>query len=225
MKKKVGFIHTTPATIGMAERFMKARLPWTEYVHVYDGNVKVENFLSPIGVTSKINLLRWAVTAEQLERSGCDAIVSCCSLMPRATAYARQVVSVPFVQLDAIVLDRAVEGYGRIGVIKTTDYVVPYVAEGLKNRAAALGKKIDIIFAGDSTALDLFNKGEYERHDELVLTDVRKLADSGMDCVLMGQIPFGLMDEKLKALELKVPVLYVGAAAFDWIGSLIGLSP
>lgn len=212
---KIGFLHTTPSTIGMVEGFMKARLPGIALVHIYDGNVKAANFMSPVGVTPKINLLRWANFAEELQRSGCDIVVSCCSLMPRATAFARQAVDIPCLQLDGFLLDRAVEKYSRIGVIRTTDYTVPLVEEGLEERAFVVGKQISIHFAGNNRALDLFNAGKFHKHDEIVLRDVEKLAASGVDCVLMGQIPFGLLEEKLKALNLEVPVLCVGAEAFD----------
>ena len=218
--RKVGFLHTTPSTIGLADRFMKSRLPGTAAVHIYDGRVKIDNFESPPGVTPGINLLRWAEFAEKLEDAGCSLVVSCCSMMPRATAYARQAVSVPVVQLDSVILDRAVEDFRRIGVITTTDYSVPYVEEDLQQRAAALGKKIEITFAGDRTALELFNRGESERHDEIVLGNVAELMKRDVDCVLMGQIPFALLDEKLKKLPRKVPVLYAGDDAFRWIADL-----
>ncbi|MDP2790714.1 MAG: aspartate/glutamate racemase family protein [Rectinemataceae bacterium] len=218
---KIGFLHTTPSTIGMVEGFMKARLPGVAVVHIYDGNVKAANFLSPVGITPKINLLRWANFAEELQRSGCDIVVSCCSLMPRATAFAQQVVDIPCVQLDAFLLDRAVEKYSRIGVIKTTEYTVPLVKEGLETRALAAGKRVAIHFAGDNRALDLFNAGEFNKHDEIVLCDVEKLAASGVDCVLMGQIPFGLLEQKLKALHLEIPVLCAGSEAFDRLGILL----
>ncbi len=68
---RVGFIHTTPTTIDMVERYMKECLPGTEYVHLYDGNVKIDNFRSPIGLTPKSNLLRFAVFADHW--SGLDA--------------------------------------------------------------------------------------------------------------------------------------------------------
>jgi aspartate/glutamate racemase len=218
---KVGFIHTTPPTIGMVERYMKECLPGTVYVHVYDGNVKIDNFRSPIGQTPKANLLRFAVFADQLERAGCDLIASCCSLMPRATAFAAQVVSVPFIQLDAVILDRAVAQFQRIGVINTTAYTVPYLEEGLRDRAARLGKQIQIEFSNTESALDLFNAGELEEHDRIVLRDVRKLSEQGVDCVLMGQIPFALMDQKLEGLSLRVPVLYAGREAFQRVKDLL----
>ena len=220
-RKKVGFIHTTPTTIELAEKCMKLYLPGIELIHIYDGNVKIDNFKSPIGVTPKSNLLRYAVFADQLERAGCGIIVSCCSLMPRAVAYAKEVVSVPFIQLDAAVLDKAVEQYTQIGVINTTPYVVPYVEEGLKSRAARLNKEIEIVFCNNNTALDLFNAGGYVKHDNIVIKDIQKLDEEGLDCILMGQIPFGLMDEKLKKLSLKSPLLYVGEAAFRHVAALL----
>lgn len=220
-RNKVGFIHTTPATIAMADKCMKLYLPGIEFIHMYDGTVKIDNFKSPIGVTPKSNLLRYAVFASQLEQAGCGVIVSCCSLMPRAVAYAKEVVSVPFIQLDGIVLDQAVERYTRIGVINTTAYVVPYVEEGLKARAARLNKEVEIIFSNNNAALELFNAGEYERHDHIVIKDIQKLDNEGLDCILMGQIPFGLMDEKLKKLSLKAPLLYVGKEAFRHVAALL----
>jgi aspartate/glutamate racemase len=218
---RVGFIHTTPATIDMVERYMKECLPGTEYVHLYDGNVKIDNFRSPIGLTPKSNLLRFAVFADQLERAGCELIVSCCSLMPRATAFAGQVVSVPFIQLDAVILDRAAAQFRRIGVINTTPYTVPYVEEGLRERAARLGKQLQLEFSNTPSALELFNAGKFEEHDRIVLHDVRKLSEQGVDCVLMGQIPFGLMDQKLQGLGLRVPVLYAGREAFQRVRDLL----
>lgn len=218
---KVGFIHTTPPTIGMVERYMKECLPGTDYVHLYDGNVKIDNFRSPIGLTPKANLLRFAVFADQLERAGCDLIVCCCSLMPRATAFAAQVVSVPFIQLDAVILDRAVAQFTRIGVFTTTPYTVPYLEEGLRDRAARLGKHIQIELSTTESALDLFNAGKFEEHDRIVLRDVRTLSEQGVDCVLMGQIPFALMDQKLEGLGLRIPVLYAGREAFQRVKELL----
>ncbi len=211
----VGFVHTTPATIGMVEKFMQRYLPGTQFIHKYDGRVKIDNFASPIGVTPKKNMLRWAVFADQLERDGCGLIVSCCSLMPRATAYAREVVSIPFIQLDAVILDKVVEKYSHIGVINTTEYVVPYVEEGLNSRAANRSKEIKITFSNNNTALNLFNAGEFEKHDKIVLADIKTLAAKGVDCVLMGQIPFALMEDELKNLDVGVPILYAGADAFE----------
>lgn len=219
--RKVGFLHTTPATIGMADRFMATYIPGVDPVHIYDGRVKTDNFRSPLGTTPKTNLLRWANLANQLELAGCEVIVSCCSLMPRATAFASNVVSVPFIQLDSVILDQAVARYERIGVLTTTEYTTPYVVEGLETRAANEGKKLKLVFGGDPTALSLFNAGEYEKHNAIVLKNIDELSEKGVDCVLMGQIPFALMDETLRNRPGKVPVLYAGADAFRRVKELL----
>jgi aspartate/glutamate racemase len=221
--KKVGFVHTTPTTIGMAEAFMKAYLPGVETIHIYDGNVKLANFASPIGVTPKINLLRYAVFADELQRAGCGVIVSCCSLMARAVAYASAVVDVPFIQLDAVILDEAAANYSRIGVINTTPYSVPYIREGLVTRAERQGKKLELLFSDKETerALDLFNTGDFDAHDDVVLQQMRRMERTGVDCILMGQIPFAMMDKKIKAQSWAVPVLYAGEAAFRHVATLL----
>lgn len=221
LERKVGFLHTTPSTIGMVNSFIKAVMPDVVPVHVYDGNVKLDNFRSPIGITPKSNVLRWAVFAEQLERSGCTVIVSCCSLMSRATAFAKELVSVPFIQLDAVLLDRVAGCYARIGVLTTTAYTTPYVTEGLTSRADRLGRKLELVFGGDPAALALFNEGDFEKHDEIVLNGVRNLESQGVDCVLLGQIPFGMMEEKIKKLEWKVPVLYAGTTVFEHLREML----
>lgn len=221
--KRVGFVHTTPSTIGMVETFTKAHLPGVECIHIYDGNVKLANFASPIGVTPKINLLRYAVFASDLERSGCGVIVSCCSLMPRAVAYASAVVDVPFIQLDAVILDEAVANYSRIGIINTTPYSVPYVREELVTRAERQGKKLELLFSDKETerALELFNTGDFDAHDDLVLQQMRRMERASVECIFMGQIPFAMMEEKIDAQSWSVPVLYAGEAAFKHVAALL----
>ncbi|MCS7232668.1 MAG: aspartate/glutamate racemase family protein [Synergistetes bacterium] len=219
--KLVGFIHTTPVTIGMVEKFMKRFLPDVEYIHIYNGLIKKDNFSSPIGVTPKINLLRYANYAYELEKSGCSLVVSCCSLMPRATEYASKVVNIPVIQLDSILHQKAIESYSKIGVEVTTEYVIPYVRESLESKALAMGKKIEIIFSENTSALELFNKGEFERYEMVVIEDMKRLEKKGVDCILMGQIPFAVMEDRIKEASFKVPVLFAGEVAFKYIAELL----
>jgi len=206
----------------MVESFMKRFLPGVEYVHVYNGLVKRDNFSSPIGVTPKINLLRYANFARELEDAGCNLVVSCCSLMPKAVEYASKVVNIPVIQLDSIVHQNAVEHYSKIGVEVTTEYVIPYVKESLETRALAIGKRIEIVFSENTSALDLFNKGDFEAYDRIVLEDMKKLEERGVECILMGQIPFAVMEDKIKRASFNVPVLFAGEMAFKYIGEILG---
>lgn len=217
-----GFIHTTPPTLAMVEHFMARYAPGIEYVHIYNGLVKRDNFSNPVGVTPKSNLARYTGFAKELQAAGCDIIVSCCSLMRRAMMYAAQVVDVPCIQLDAVILDAASDGFNRIGVINTTEYVVPYVTEHLNARAQASGKRHEVLFSHNNAVLKLFNAGDFDNHDRIVLEDMKKLEAKGVDCILMGQIPFGLMEDKIKAVGFNVPVLLAGEDAFRHIATLLG---
>ncbi|MDP3178507.1 MAG: aspartate/glutamate racemase family protein [Spirochaetaceae bacterium] len=221
-RPRIGFLHTVPATIAMVEAGMKSWLPGKKWLHIYDGRVREANFASPIGVTPKENLRLWSNLAGQLREAGCGAVASCCSLMAEATAYGALALDLPFVQLDAPVLDRAVEGYRRIGVLTTTPYTEPHVRRALGERAVKAGKEIDLVFGGDHTALEFFAAGEIERHDELVAEGVRALVAEGVDCVLLGQIPLALLGPRLEATGLGVPLLWAGKEAFESLGRMVG---
>jgi hypothetical protein len=44
---------------------------------------------------------------------------------------------------------------------------------------------------------------------------------AGVDCILMGQIPFAMMEQEIKAQSWSVPVLYAGEAAFRHVEALL----
>ena len=97
-------------------------------------------------------------------------------------------------------MDEAVANYSRIGVINTTPYSVPYIREGLVTRAEKQGKKLELLFSEKETerALDLFNAGDFDAHDDRVLQQMRCMERAGVDCILMGQIPFAMMEKKTR---------------------------
>ncbi len=214
MSGYAGFIHTTPASIGMVDTFMRRLIPDIAAVHVYDGTVKIENFRHPVGVTPKRNLEKWASFGGELERFGCSVVVSCCSLMPRATAFAAQAIEVPFVQLDEPILERAARNHSRIGAINTTEYTVPYIRERFAAWGEKLGKKIDVEYSNTTDALPLFNAGDFAAHDTMVLTAMRDLERNGVECIVLAQVPFGLLEDQIAAESWSVPVLVPGTESF-----------
>jgi hypothetical protein len=125
--------------------------------------------------------------------------------------------------LDAVILDEVAANYSHIGVINTTPYSVPYIREGLVTRAERQGKKLELLFSDKETerALDLFNTGDFDAHDDVVLQQMRRMEREGVDCILMGQIPFAMMEKKIKAQSWSVPVLYAGEVAFGHVAALL----
>ncbi len=220
MSKYIGFLHTTPSTIGMVNDLLKKVIPETEPVHVYDGAVRIDNFRNPVGETPKRNLERWATFGGELERFGCSAVVSCCSLMPRATAFGAQVVNIPFVQLDDPILERAARNYSRIGAINTTEHTVPYIRERFAAWEEKLGKTIDVEYSNTLGALELFHAGDLAAHDAAVLEAMHDLERRGTECIVLAQVPFGLLEDQIAAESWSVPVLVPGTEAFTWLREL-----
>ena len=96
-------------------------------------------------------------------------------------------------------------------------------APGGVTRAERRGKKLELLFSDKATerALDLFNAGDFDAHDDVVMQQMRRMERAGVDCILMGQIPFAMMGEKIKAQSWSVPVLYAGKAAFKHVEALL----
>ncbi|MCL2569521.1 MAG: hypothetical protein FWE12_08895 [Oscillospiraceae bacterium] len=213
---KIGFLHTTPKTIPMVDDLLARYMPDARTFNFLDDAVKIANFDAPIGETPKENLLRWAKYARYLEQQGCSAVLSCCSLMPQATEYAKQVLNVPMVQMDAPAVDKAIE-HKRIGVIGTVERASFYLKGEIERKTALLGKTVELDYRINADAWGYFSRNEIEAHDEIVLADIKKMDDSDVDCILLAQIPLGLLEDRALAMGLKKPLYCAGKLSFDWV--------
>ena len=59
-------------------------------------------------------------------------------------------------------------------------------------------RRLELLFSDKKTecALDLFNAGDFDAHDDVVMQQMRRMERAGVDCILMGQIPFAMMEKK-----------------------------
>lgn len=219
--KMVGFVHTTPYTIPMVQDFMKRYLPSVSYIHMYNGCVKIDNFAEKPGITPLSNMARYVNFARELEAAGCNLIVSCCSLMSEAVAYAQKVVHIPFIQLDEPIIQAAAAQWKHVAVIASTPYVIPRVEHRLQESATQLGKQVEIEFFTDMSLLQLFNEGRMDEHDAALIDLVCKAARKGVDGILMGQIPFALIEPRLQRLHLDQPILCAGERCYRYIGEML----
>lgn len=218
---KVGFLHTTPATIDMVETGMRAHVPDVECVHLYDSRIRADNFRAPPGEMPGKNMVRYLHYAHELEHDGCLVIVSCCSLMARATAFAQQAVSIPCMQLDEVMMEKAVKEHARIGIICTTEHTVPCVRERLAQKASMMGKRIELIFSVNTTAFRYFQEGKKEAHDSLLVEEMHAMEKNNVDCIVLGQIPLALAEPAFRTEKWKVPLYYVNAEAFSHVAELM----
>ena len=221
MEIRIGFMHTTPATVKMANYFTAKCLPGARAVNVQDDVLKINNYSSDPGVTPRENLLKFAGYAKMLQDAGCRVIVSCCSLMPDASRYAAQTVSVPVIQMDGYVMDHAVSKYNNIAVYCNAERTLPFAKKEMEARIAAAGRNVKFEIVHGKDSFQYFNDTQMDLHDRKVLDDLLSLDEKGYDCIMMGQIPMGLLEERIRELKLKTPCFCAGSMSFEYIKSLL----
>ena len=95
--KKIGIIHTTPATIASLNALVKEKIPDTEVVNILDDSI-----LGDMRENHDVEFVRkrWISYAETLEKLGVDAVLSACSTVGSFAEEADRVLSIPVYRID-----------------------------------------------------------------------------------------------------------------------------
>ena len=221
MELRIGFMHTTPATVKMANYFTMKCLSGVRAVNVLDDTLKINNFAANPGETPKENLLKYATYAKMLQDAGCRVIISCCSLMPNATRYAAQTVSVPVIQMDGHIMDRTVSEHENIVVYCNVERAMLFARKEMESRIEKSGRNVRFAMEYGKDSFQYFNDAQMDLHDRMVLDDLLELDKRGYDCIMTGQIPMGLLEDRIKELNLKTSCYCTGSMSFEYIKSLL----
>jgi Asp/Glu/hydantoin racemase len=202
--RTIGFLHTVlslPATFAaLAEELA----PEAEVFHVVDETL--------LGVTRRAGELTPATRRrvlghiESAAEAGADLVVVTCSSIGAAVDASRSFVGVPVLRIDEPMADEAVRLGARIGVLATLATTLEPTAELVARRAEAAGRPVEVVARVCEGAFDALAAGERERHDEVVRTELRRLA-AEVDVVVLAQASMARVAETLPAAERPVPVL------------------
>ena len=143
----------------------------------------------------------YALAAEAM---GADVAMCSCTTVGEATRLARQYTSIPVFNIDEPMAREAVRKGRRLGIIATVPTSPAATKRQLEYAAADAGVKIDVKIAVNQKAFAHLQKGEIEKHNELVHREMDQLA-SKVDVLVLGQISLAQIKHKTR-----VPVLQVG---------------
>jgi Asp/Glu/hydantoin racemase len=143
----------------------------------------------------------YALAAEAM---GADVAMCSCTTVGEATRIARQYTSIPVFNIDEPMAREAVRNGRKLGIIATVPTSPAATQRQLEYAAADAGVKISIKIAVNEKAFACLQKGEIEKHNELVHREMDKLA-SKVDVLVLGQISLAQIKH-----ETRVPVLQVG---------------
>ena len=143
----------------------------------------------------------YALAAEAM---GAHVAMCSCTTVGEATRIARQYTSIPVFNIDEPMAHEAVSKGRRLGIVATVPTSPAATRRQLEVAAEAAGVDISIQVAVNEKAFAHLQKGQVEKHNELVHREMDKLA-SKVDVLVLGQISLAQIKHRPG-----VPVLQVG---------------
>jgi Asp/Glu/hydantoin racemase len=213
MSKKVVIVHTGPVTVQPLARVGGETLADVEVVNIIDDSL-LKDVMKAGGLTDAVRQ-RMADYFKIAEGMGADAILNACSSVGEAAEEAAASLNIPVVKIDNWMAERAVEIGKKIGVAATVQTTLEPTVRLIERKASERGKEIQVERALCSEAFTALLAGEGEKHDELLITAVRDLAERN-DVVVLAQVSMARLTERLADLPkpvLSSPALGIGELA------------
>lgn len=160
--KKIGIIHTTPATIDSLNKLVKEIVGSVEIVNFLDdsilGDMRDKHNVDFVGE-------RWISYAKVLEQLGVDAVLSACSTVGAFAEEANQILGIPVYRIDEAMCTAAVEKGKVISVFATLSSTLEPTEDLIRRKAQQSGKQIIINTILVEGAYAALMDGQKDMHD------------------------------------------------------------
>ena len=199
---KAVLIHTSPVSLEELKSLFHEMMPDVEMVNIIDDSlleeVKRNGSITPQIISRMCSYVQVAKTLKP------DIIFNQCSSVGEAFDIARTQAECLTLKIDEPMAEKAVSLGARIGVVATVASTVKPSSDLIRNTAKKLGREVTVSEYLVDGALDMLMRGEKDKHNELVIREIRK-AEQENDVVVLAQ---GSMTAILPLLkETEKPVL------------------
>ena len=219
--KKVAVIHTFLYSVEEFKALFQKYLPEVEMINIIDDSLLAESLANKKrteGVTQRMAL--YAFAAQSL---GADAILNQCSSVAGAVNLIQPMLKIPYVKVDQPMAEEAVRLGSKIAVIATAISTVEPSSQLVEEMGKIAGKEVKVTRCFCEGAYDaLLKEGNKEKHDQIVIDNIKKAAETN-DVVVLAQ---GSMYKLLPMLkDIKVPVLTSLETGVAQLRKVLGLPP
>lgn len=142
----------------------------------------------------------YALAAEAM---GADVAMCSCTTVGEATRIARDYLSIPVFNIDEPMAREAVRKGKRMGIIATVPTSPAATQRQLERAAQEAGVAITIKISVNEKAFAHLQKGEIEKHNELVHREMDRLAPK-VDVLVLGQISLAQIKHPTRVSVLQV---------------------
>jgi Asp/Glu/hydantoin racemase len=203
-KRKVAFIHTSPAAVGPVAQFYAGAAPELEITNLLDDGLLRLLAARELG-TAHARLADMIGAARRTY--GAELAMITCSSVPREMAARLGAeVELPVIKIDYPMAREAVAAGRRVGVAATFAPTLGPTSRLIEEAAAEAGAEVEIVSEVEPAAYDALLAGDTARHDELLVSLVERLERRDVAAVVLAQVS---MARTLPLLEgrTRVPVL------------------
>ena len=200
----LALIHTSPTLTPAFTALCKQHLPEASIFHMVDESLIQETIRA--GKLQRRTMLRVVEQVGSAVGAGADAVLVTCSSIGPAVTLAQQLFDVPVLRIDDAVAELAVQKVRRIGVLATLRTTMDPTTALLRQKAADVGRKVELVECLCEDAFPAVLAGDTETHDRLLrkalLEDLR-----GVDLIVLAQASMARVVATLEPGALKAPVL------------------
>ena len=216
--KTLGLIHTSATLVPVFADLCNKYLPGVKTFNIVDDSL-IKNTIA-CGELTPATSRRVVNYAGSAQEAGADFILFTCSSIGPAVEMAASLTKVPVLRVDQPMADKAVQMGGKIGVIATLSTTLEPTTDLVKRRAAAAGKKIEIVSRLCEGAFDALMSGDAATHDKLVADALKDLSKE-VDVIVLAQASMARVVDSLDNSEKSVPVLASPALAIQHLVSVL----
>jgi Asp/Glu/hydantoin racemase len=187
MPQTLALIHTSQVFLTV-ETMMKSMfaeiLPEVRLINIMDDSL-LPDCMAAGGITPEVTrrMCAYVVAAEV---AGADAILSLCSSLGPTIDVARKRVRIPVIKIDDAHTEKAAREADRVGVMATVATTLAPTVALIREKAAALGKPVEIQESLSNAAFEALMRGEKDQHDAMVLDAACELGPK-VDVILFAQ--------------------------------------
>jgi len=217
-QKTLGLIHTSATLVPVFADLCKKFLPGVKTFNIVDDSL-IKNTIACGQLTADTSrrVVNYAGSAQD---AGADFILFTCSSIGPAVETAAGVTNVPVLRVDQPMADKAVQMGKRIGVIATLSTTLEPTSDLVRRRAAAAGKKIELVSKLCEGAFDALMSGDTATHDQRVGDALKQLVNEA-DVIVLAQASMARVVDTLSEVDKKVPILASPPIAMEYLSTIL----
>lgn len=197
MGKKIGIIHTTPATVSSLSALVGELIDGAEVVNILDDSI-LDDMREQRGV--QFVRERWLTYARILEQMHVDAVLSACSTVGEFAEEADRLLQVPVYRIDEAMCEQAVKTGENVSVFATLQSTLRPTVDLIRRKAEQFGRQIQVNTVLVDGAYQELMSGSRQEHDRRIreaveacldISDVIVLAQASMAAAIGDGTPGG----------------------------------